>query len=162
MSLRLILTDNHIIAICISWLLCTSLQWHDFNLLLRIAGNIGSNYIWHKCTIKNIDIKCWGCMSSVRCLIWWVEIYEANSPWIGCLYHNDVCKSLLLGLKNILHKDLSPSQFIWLHLAGKPYIVKECTITYHTVWNFGKEEVWWVWKFPVTRQTKTIQTSTYL
>ena len=32
-------------------------------------------------------------------------------------YHDDVSKSLSLGLKSILHKDLLPSQFIWLHLA---------------------------------------------
>ena len=46
-----------------------------------------------------------------------MEVYEGNGM-NGCLlHHDDVSKSLLLGLKSILHKDLSPSQFIWLHLA---------------------------------------------
>ena len=37
---------------------------------------------------------------------------------MNMVYHDDVLKNLSLGLKNILHKDLSSSQFIYLHLAN--------------------------------------------
>ena len=51
-----------------------------------------------------------------------MEFYEANSLWIGCLYHNDVSNSLSLGLK-YHHLSLSGLTY-WtlgqMHLVTKP------------------------------------------
>ena len=51
-------------------------------------------------------------------------INKANNLLIEGLYQDDVSKSLSLGILSILHKDLSPSQFIWLnwqvHLVVNP------------------------------------------
>ena len=48
-----------------------------------------------------------------------MEVYLVHSPQVGCYDHDDVSKSLSLGLQSILHKGLSSAQFIWLHLAMK-------------------------------------------
>ena len=41
-----------------------------------------------------------------------------------CSYHNNVLQSLSLGLQSVLHKGLSLSQLICLHLAMKPLQVR--------------------------------------
>ena len=53
-----------------------------------------------------------------------VEVYEVNSVVYrksveSVVIIEDTSQSLSLGLQSILHKDLVPSQFIWLHLAPK-------------------------------------------
>ena len=38
---------------------------------------------------------------------------------VWCNDHGDALQNLYLGLQSILHKGLSPSQFIWLYLMTK-------------------------------------------
>ena len=54
----------------------------------------------------------YGKISNIGALvIWWMEGYEANSLWIECCYHDDVSKSLSLGLNTKIYHHLSSSGF---------------------------------------------------